>query len=53
MQFKVILTISFLIISVAGYSQVKNAFRESQEIAAMEAKAAGLKQETLMAAGNF
>ena len=53
MQFKVILTISFLIISFAGYSQVKNAFRESQEIAAMEAKAAGLRQETLMAAGNF
>ncbi len=53
MPFKLILKIFFLISSITGFSQVKNAFRENQEIAAMEAKAAGMRQESLMVAGNF
>lgn len=53
MPFKVILSIPFLITSITGFSQVKNAFRENQEIAAMEAKSAGLRQETMMTTENF
>ena len=53
MSFKSILTVPFLIISIAGFSQLKNTFRENEEIAAMEAKAAGLRQETLMDPSNF
>ena len=53
MQFKLLLLHVFLFSAVAGFSQVKDAFREGQDIANMEAKAAGLKQEALMTASNF
>ena len=53
MQPKAILTITFLIISLTSFSQFKDVFKENEEIATAEAKAAGLRQETLMGIGNF
>lgn len=40
-------------VSSVGFSQVKDAFKENQEIATMEANAAGMRQKVLLSTENF